>query len=474
MRDLNNINYLDILKSPTLFSMKILGVTPLRHQAEILEDDSSKILIVSGRQAGKSTLLAIKALWNAFVKPNQDILIVAPTLRQSRIVYQRITDFVISSKEIKAHVIKNNLEEIRFDNGSYIRCLTASKTGETIRGFSASMLIFDEAGSIENDDVFSAVEPSLAVKGEQLIMSGTPRGRRGYFYNNYAANPKTKLWKVYRFSSRVNPVITEDYLKEKRLNMTEKRYLQEYEAEFVDEVGLFYPQELVNQCLSDYKYSLEREEGYKYYLGTDIARAGTDETSIVIIAVPDDATKKIKVVWSEGLNYDDITISSAEIIRKARMINVDQVMIDSIGVGAGVYDIVEKELGSSKVTSVILEGEKRESSYSNLKILMEKGRIMLNENDTKMYYQFSSYSAKEKSGGGLRIVKSEEIHDDIVDGLVLALYAISNVIKFTVFEGFDFGIDSAMQWAKQNAINSVTKMPINTPMFYPVDYSEEK
>jgi hypothetical protein len=467
------IDYTNIFKSPTLFAMKVLKVMPLRHQAQILEDESSRILIVSGRQAGKSTLLAIKALWTAFVKPSQDILIVAPTLRQSRVVYQRITDFILSSKEVKAHILKSNMEETRFDNGSYIRCLTASKTGETIRGFSATMLIFDEAGSIENDEVFSAVEPSLAVKGEQLILSGTPRGKRGYFYNNYATNDKTKRWQIYKFTSRVNPIITEDYLKEERANMTENRYLEEYEAEFIDEIGLFYPQELVAQCSEDYTYTLEREEGYKYYLGADISRAGSDETSIVIIAVPDDPIRKIRVVWAEGLKYSDITVSSREIIRKALAIGVEQVLVDAIGIGGGVYDIIQKELGSSKVTAVTLEGERRETAYTNLKIMLEKRRLILNENDTKMYHQFSSYSLKEKVGGGIRIVKSEEIHDDIVDGLVLALYGVESITKFTVFEGVNLDNDFFKNWAEQSAMQSVIKSPLNSPFYYPLDYLEK-
>ena len=83
-------DYEKILRSPTLFAMKILGITPLRYQAGFLEDDSDKILVVGGRQIGKSTMLALKAIWTAFIKPNEDILILAPTFRQSKIVYERI------------------------------------------------------------------------------------------------------------------------------------------------------------------------------------------------------------------------------------------------------------------------------------------------------------------------------------------------------------------------------------------------
>jgi hypothetical protein len=468
-------DYATILQSPTLFAINILGVTPFRHQAELLEDESPRILIVSGRQAGKSTMLAIKALWNAFVRPEEDILIVAPTLRQSKIVYQRITDFILSSPHIKKHVVRSNMDETRFDNGSYIRCLTASKTGETIRGFSCTILIFDEAGSIMNDDVFSAVEPSLAVRGRQLILSGTPRGTRGYYYTNYANNKITKRWNIYKFVSKVNPRITDEYLKEKRSTMTEAMFKQEYEAEFIDEIGLFYPIELVETCMESYQYTIEKKPECKYYLGADISRAGADETAIVIIEVPNDITKKIKVVWAETLNITDITVTAREIERKAMMIDADEILIDAIGVGGGVYDLVREKL-KTNVSDVILEGEKREQAYTDLKVLLESHKIILNEEDEKMRYQFGSYTLKEKSGGGIRIVKSEDIHDDLVDALVLALYGVTNVTKYTVFtEGVDFAHADARQWALKEAMSSVNVNPMRYPTFTPLDiYGESE
>ena len=197
-------DYEKILRSPTLFAMKILGITPLRYQAGFLEDDSDKILVVGGRQIGKSTMLALKAIWTAFIKPNEDILILAPTFRQSKIVYERIMEMIGRTEFLFKRTVKFNLEETKFDNSSVIRCLTAGNSGEYVRGFSATVIIFDEASLIP-DQVFMALEPAMAVRGSQLIMSGTPYGKRGYFYNEWANNEISKKWSTYRIPTNKNP-----------------------------------------------------------------------------------------------------------------------------------------------------------------------------------------------------------------------------------------------------------------------------
>ncbi len=448
------------LLSPVLFAIQVLGIKPFRYQAEFLEDESPNIIFIGGRQIGKSTMLAIKALWNAFVKPNEDILILAPTFKQSKIVYDRIVEMIQRTDFVSRHIVRLTLEETRFDNGSSIRSLTTGQTGENVRGYSATMIFFDEAAQIP-DKVFSAIEPAMAVRGRQLILSGTPRGTRGYFYTSFSENKITKRWKVYRVPSSMSPLISKEYLEEQRRVMTEADYKQEFETEFIDEVGLFYPYELVYSCSEDYEYSLEPEDGYEYYIGADISRTGEDETAIVIVAVPEDESKKIKVVWEETLSYPDLTVIASEIINKATEIGASKVFIDTIGVGAGVYDICKKELGS-RATEVQLIGQRRETAYSNLKVLMEKKRIVLNVNDDKMRLEFNSYRVADSTAGGFHIRKDRYSHEDLIDALVLAITGITNQQRFLVFEGFDELGTVFQQYTIQNLTKEL-KSPIGVP-----------
>ena len=442
----------EVLKSPTLFVMKIIGVKPLRYQAEFLEDESERIIVVSGRQCGKTTMIGWKAIWTAFVKPRQDILIIAPTFRQAQIVYQKILEIVENNDFLKSHAVKLNMSELRFDNNSVIRSLPAGNTGEFIRGYSSSMILFDEA-SIIPDEVFVAVEPSLAVKGKQLILSGTPFGKRGYFYNMYEKAQMQdnfhKEWSSYKIKTEDNPLRKEGFLESRRETMTAAAYAQEYEAEFLEEVGRYYSLELVLRNAKDYEYKLVTVEGKKYYVGVDVARMGLDETAIVIVEKDED---KYKVIYSETLAKVELTQVVGRVIEILRNINVNKVYIDSIGIGAGVVDMLKERI-TDKIVGINLEGKRRAEAYNKLKVLLEQGKISLSKADSKMLYQFGNYTAKYSSDGVVRIIKEASGHDDLVDALVLALSDTSEY-RVGILEGFD----EAYRYNEMKTFNRLSRL----------------
>ena len=62
--------------------------------------------------------------------------------------------------------------------------------------------------------------------------------------------------------------------------------------------------------------------------------------------------------------------------------------------------------------------------YTNLKTLMEKGSLILID-DEKLVSQLNSYTYEFTDSGQLKIIKSETSHDDVPDALALAVYGSS-------------------------------------------------
>ncbi len=409
-----------ILNSPTLFVMNIIGATPTRYQAEFLESTASRIILLAGRRVGKSTMIAWKAIWTAFVKPEQEILLIAPSFRQAQVIYQMIYDIVSSNEFIRSHTTKLNMAELRFDNKSVIRNFTAGKTGEYVRGYGASMLIFDEAGMIP-DMVFGAIEPSMAVRGETLILSGTPYGKRGRFWQAYddATGPfNNGKWTVFKIRSTESPIVSQEFLAEERTRLTAAEFAQEYEVEWVDEVGRYFPLELVFSSTEDYEYKLYNDDTYKYYMGVDVSHMGLDETAIVIIAKNEDI---YKVVYAQSLSKVDLIQTAGRIVEILRTMHINKIMVDNIGVGAGLVDILKKQT-SDNIVPVTLEGKRRLEAYSKIKAFLEQKRLTLSRGDTKFLYQFSNYTSEYTSSGDLRVIKDVKGHDDLVDALTLAVF----------------------------------------------------
>jgi len=78
------------IKGPVDYAKKILGIKPFPYQAELLEDPKKRIVACMGRQSGKTTTIAMKAIYFADINPNVTVLITSPSLRQSVIMFDCI------------------------------------------------------------------------------------------------------------------------------------------------------------------------------------------------------------------------------------------------------------------------------------------------------------------------------------------------------------------------------------------------
>jgi phage FluMu gp28-like protein len=111
--------------------------------------------------------------------------------------------------------------------------------------------------------------------------------------------------------------------------------------------------------------------------------------------------------------------------------------VDATGLGAGLRDILAEKLGDDVVVGVVFSHSRRNEMYNKLKALLEQGRIVLNINDSKMRFEFSSYTAKYSSNGNLIISKSADMHDDLIDALALSISGESMKVEVAT-EIFEF------------------------------------
>ena len=181
------------------------------------------IALRCGRQTGKSTAVALKARKLAYDYPNTTILIMAPALRQSSLLYEKVRSILeLDNIDLINHklgnqtfnsVIKKNIayreagifldkeptkSRIRLKNGSQIICEPCGETGAKIRGYTVDFLIVDEAQKIPRA-VWVAVIPMMATSQKMrntgwLIILGTPPRERGtYFQECFGDNHFTHI-----------------------------------------------------------------------------------------------------------------------------------------------------------------------------------------------------------------------------------------------------------------------------------------
>lgn len=212
-------------------------------QERVMRCDDPRHLILCNRQAGKSTTVGAKACAGMLYDPGL-YLVIAPTLRQSRELFKKITGVYRNLSGVP-RIVRDNATELELENGSRLVALPGDDDAG-IRGFSAPReVIIDEASRV-SDEVYAALRPMLATSGGRLIALTTPWGRRGWFYEAWEFQ---KGWTRTTITAHDCPRIAPEFLEEERDKLGEWRFRQEYLCEFTDTEEAFFSSELADAMM---------------------------------------------------------------------------------------------------------------------------------------------------------------------------------------------------------------------------------
>lgn len=289
--------FLDTNPDIFTFSKELFDWEPFEYQKKVLEDDVRRLLMVWGRQSGKSTICAIKGLYKAITTKDTTVLIVSPTQRQSsnlfrrmkkliNTIYHKHSSFITRDRYGKPYfpyIVRETQTCLEFANGSEVISLPAGEDGTNLLGYTAHMIILDECALIK-PEVFIVLKPMFATtwKTCQFILISTPRGVQNYFYE--AFSKKELGFKVYSAKSIQSPLITKEFLKIEREGMTENEFQQEYEGRFIDESDTFFTLREIEDVMDPKAPTkTEHDKKFEYYFGYDPALLGEDEAVGVIL-----------------------------------------------------------------------------------------------------------------------------------------------------------------------------------------------
>jgi len=233
-----------------IFAETYLGFRPTRYQQKLLTDDSKRISVIWPRQSGKSTTLAARMIWYAAKNKRTLSLIVAPGLRQSMILMDRIQAFLMAMpKSIRRELIaKMQRTVIWFKNGSQIVALPNSPN--LLRGYTAHQVLCDESAFFRDDELvfFSVLFPMLQTTNGTLIVSSTPWGKNTAFYK-FSIDPGFSkhhiTWREVVDAGLAAP----EFIEEMRRQIPPERFRREFDAEFVEDEMAYLPQDMITRCI---------------------------------------------------------------------------------------------------------------------------------------------------------------------------------------------------------------------------------
>ncbi len=237
------------------FFRDMTGFKPTTYQEELLLDESQFVVARWSRQSGKSLSLTLICLYTALSGPNRKIAILAPSMRQSRLMIRRATSFLpkLPDYALEGRALKTKLE---FSNGSTIEAFPNSP--ETVRGLTAHLIIIDEAGYVEDDrDLYDAVVYALGTTNGRLIATSTPGPRDSLFYQMCMDDDLYGDFSRHHvsFHDALEPKgpLKRGILEKLEHQMREdpSRWQREMEAEFSEDEEVWFSYGLITSCIDE-------------------------------------------------------------------------------------------------------------------------------------------------------------------------------------------------------------------------------
>ena len=357
---------------PVLFSREAIGIRPDDWQCELLravaDPEIRRVSCRSGHGVGKSTAVALAAVWHVLMRVPSKTVVTAPTSAQ-------LFDACFAEMKNIAKRLKppfDDLLEIKSDRielksqpeTTFISCRTSrQEQPEALAGVHADsvLLLADEASGI-SPNIFEAASGSMSGHNATTVLTGNPTRNTGFFYDTH--NRLKDDWYTMHVSCVDSPRVADDFVEDMK-----KRYSEDSPAYHVRVLGNFPPSEedtvipvaLIDQAMNN---DIKVHEDTPAIWGLDVARQGSDSS---VLAKRQGPIVHPLTVWR---NLDLMQLTGAV---KAEYDAIDnpskrpvEIIVDSNGFGAGVLDRL-RELDLPARGLNVSERALQKETYLNLR-----------------------------------------------------------------------------------------------------------
>ena len=374
---------------PVAFVREILGAEPDPWQEEFLQaiaDGHRRITVKSGHGVGKSTAASWAAIWYLMTRNPVKVVITAPTKAQLYdALYAELQTWITKLPPLFQPLVEAKADSVVFTaspSKAFISVRTSrAETPEAMAGVHSDnvMLLGDEASGIP-EAVFEAAAGSMSGENAVTLLMGNPVRSSGYFFDTH-----TRLkdqWKCIHVSCETSSRVSREWIQEmatrygERSNAYRVRVLGEFPLSDDDTV---IPYELVDSAQGR---DVVNSPNTPLIWGLDVARFGSDASSLserqgrLVPSVPT-LFRGLDLMQLAG----QIAARYESLPDKRRPV---EILVDSIGMGAGVLDRL-RELGLPARGINVSDSPSVSGTYLNLRAeLWYKARAWLAGRDVAL------------------------------------------------------------------------------------------
>ena len=405
---------------PAGFAEHVIKMNPLPWQREVMVAIAAgerRISVRSGHGVGKSSCAAAIILWYLTTRYPCKVVVTAPTASQ---LYDAL--FAEAKRRLKempeavSKLLEATSDRIVLKSSpteAFCSARTSSKERpESLAGVHSEnvLLIADEASGIP-EEVFESAAGSMSGHAATTLLLGNPTRTSGFFYRTHT-DLKNDWW-TKKVSCADSPLVSDDFITDmaKRYGEESAAYSIRVLAEFpqADE-DTYIPLYLIEASLTR---DVEESPNAPVVWGLDCARYGSDRSALAK-RKGNHLTENIKT-WRDKSTMELAGIILNEYETTSIMDRPQEILVDSIGVGAGVVDrLIELELparGINVAESASLSDKYmrlRDELWGKTREFFEAQECVLPD-DSQLVFELAAPRFSFTSSGKIKIESKDEL-----------------------------------------------------------------
>lgn len=336
-------------------------------------------------------------------------------------------------KQVSANKLtfENGQKEVEFytsraQSGSGGKGTAGSGAGSGLMGKGADVVVVDESVQVDSEIMNNYIMRMLETPEARLIELANPWHKEGHFFKHWT-NKAYKTFHVGWETGVAEGRHPKSYFDEKRDDCTDLTWQVLYESTFPDHVE----QGLINYSLLETARDTKAPEDYEEWrrvYGFDVAGEGKDEAVLYeTYQRESDGLVVVSNVWNRKTSPDPMTLVgwARQYIKELS----DDVCVDAIGIGEGVYGRLN-ELGYSSRKVKVGEGaSNRKHLFLNKKaqyfwdlreLFFDKRIIFLPDTlPPTAVHELTHLRYEHTSNGKIRIIDPQSGSPDYADALML-------------------------------------------------------
>lgn len=383
-------------------------------QRAFLEAEARYRVLACGRRWGKTDACAAAILLEILRTSSSKQLILAPTLAQAAILFDRVVEFAEAMFPGEVSTRKSPHPSLRI--GDHKVWARSGHVAKTLRGQGATHIVIDEAAFVPAELITDIALPMLATSHGRLTLLSTPFGKN-HFWRLFlrGAEGQDEFWSR-QAPSWESPYVNSDFLALQQELISERAYAVEYGAEFMDSASQVFATEAIEAASVA---ELTKVEG-PVFVGVDFGRY-KDFTAVAVLQGDRngcnllDLQKNNKKEWPELLAW---------LVGIVEQYPGAIVTCDGTSIGDALIAQLIPALPRHSVHSLVFSSKIKRGLVDGLAMLFERRAIHF-ETNPDLAKELLHFEAVHTRSGHVELSAISGYHDDLVIALSLAAHQLA-------------------------------------------------